>query len=172
MADPYAELIDVGALAVQSAGLRREYALASFERLADRLQRAEGSADVDLHATHVGESVGLEGVLVAQPWLLCQRCLEPYRARIEASVRIAFVTDDDAAEQLPEDVEPVEMDSARVDLRVLVEDELLLALPLVPMHPTATECANAQVVTAEDVPVGSKNPTHRPFGDLREMLKR
>ena len=172
MADPYAELVDVGVLAVQSAGLKREYALARFERLADRLQRTDGSVAVDLRATRVGDSAGLEGVLVAAPWLLCQRCLEPFQAAIESPVRIAFVSDDAAAEQLPQDVEPVEMDAGRVDLAALVEDELLLALPLVPMHPTAADCANAQAVTADEEAAGTASPTHRPFGDLRELLKR
>jgi uncharacterized protein len=174
MTSPYAELIDVGVLTSQMGRLQREFALASFERLADRLERSDGRATVELRVVEVGEFPALEGTLSAWPWLVCQRCLEPFAAVLDAQVRVAFVASDADAERLPDTFEPVELDAGRFDLHAIVEDELLLALPLVPMHATAAECANAQVVIAEEKSVEPKkdSPTHRPFGDLRALLKR
>jgi len=68
--------------------------------------------------------------------LPCQRCLEPLEQRLESRRDIVLVPGadefsppDDEAET--EDIIP---EVARLDLRELVEDELLLALPLAPHH--------------------------------------
>ena len=173
MTSPHAEMIDVGVLAAQTAGVQREFALALFDRLAERLVRPDGRVQVQLSYTEIGEFPGLVGTLQARPWLVCQRCLEAFEADVESPVRIAFVADDADADRLPDEFEPVEIVAGRFDLHAVVEDELLLALPLVPMHATAAECANAQVVIEEsEAVVPEKSPTHRPFGDLRALLKR
>ena len=173
MTSPYADLIDVGVLTAQSAHLQREFAVASFERLADRLERSDGRVQVELWVTEAGEFPGLEGTVHAQPWLVCQRCLEAFEANVESQVRVALVASDAEADRVPDDFEPVEIDAGRFDLHAVVEDELLLALPLVPMHASAAECANARAVTPQsEVVEPTKSPTHRPFGDLRTLFKR
>jgi uncharacterized metal-binding protein YceD (DUF177 family) len=63
----------------------------------------------------------------------------------------------------------------RLALEEFVEDELLLALPLVPMHATPAECAlqlaAAAADSAADAPPAAR-PTQRPFAELRDLLKR
>jgi uncharacterized protein len=172
MTSPHSEQIDVGVLAAQHSTVKREFPLECFERLADRLVRPEGRVRVELHYTEAGEFPGLEGVLLANPWLVCQRCLEPFEARVESPVRVALVANDPDADRVPEDFEPVQTQSGWFDLHEMVEDELLLALPLVPLHETAAGCATARVALPESEAEPVKAPVHRPFGDLRELMKR
>lgn len=68
--------------------------------------------------------------------LVCQRCLEPYWEPVQLDRWFRFVADEATA--LAED-DTCEEDllvrqGPRFDLRTLVEDELLLAAPLVPRH--------------------------------------
>lgn len=65
----------------------------------------------------------------------CQRCLEPYAEPLELDRWFRFAPDETTAAAEDEDSEEdVLVWTPRLDLLELLEDELLLALPLVPMH--------------------------------------
>ena len=67
--------------------------------------------------------------------LECQRCLAPVATPIEVDRRILFVEGEDAAAALDEEREEDVLALPRaLDLRALIEEEVLLALPLVPHH--------------------------------------
>lgn len=70
--------------------------------------------------------------------LICQRCLEQVVVPLDSECDVGFVSSDEAARNLPRNYEPVILDDEKLDLHALIEDELLLALPAVPMHPTGT----------------------------------
>ena len=72
--------------------------------------------------------------------LQCQRCLQPMRWPLKARRRVFFVDGEDAAAALDADNEDDVLAVApALDLQALVEDELLLALPLVPRHDVCPE---------------------------------
>jgi len=78
---------------------------------------------------------------------------------------------------VPDEYDAVTAPGGRIDLTEFVEDELLLALPLVPMHATPAECALQLAAEAEaeadsELPAASAQPTQRPFAELRSLLKR
>jgi uncharacterized protein len=67
--------------------------------------------------------------------LECQRCLQPMRLALHATRRIFFVDGEEAAAALDaESEDDVLALTPALDLAELIEDELLLALPLVPRH--------------------------------------
>ena len=67
--------------------------------------------------------------------LECQRCNEPYKQTLECEFTYSPVANWDQADDLPEIYEPIEFNEfGEIDLIGTVEDELILALPLVPMH--------------------------------------
>lgn len=73
-------------------------------------------------------------------WLTCQRCLQPYSIGLGVEQRVRFVRDEVTAEALDAEVEEdVLALPRRLNLRDLVEDELLLSLPLVPRHETCPQ---------------------------------
>ena len=80
-----------------------------------------------------------------QPWLhleasatlrlICQRCLSPADIPVAAEQWFRFVADEATAEAEDDDCEEdVLALESRFNLTHLVEDELLMAIPLVPMH--------------------------------------
>ncbi len=73
----------------------------------------------------------------ARVWLTCQRCLQPMTVPLALDQRLRFVQGESQAEALDAESEDDVLALSRwMDLRELAEDELLLALPLVPRHET------------------------------------
>lgn len=67
--------------------------------------------------------------------LICQRCLEAVNLPIHSDFQIGLVFNDDQSVQLPRSYEPVELDEeGRINLWDVMEDEVLLALPMLPTH--------------------------------------
>jgi uncharacterized protein len=73
-------------------------------------------------------------------YAVCQRCLEPAEQRIDATVAWAFVgSESEVAAILPE-FEVLVLEDERLQPATLVEDELILALPMIPRHSTVDAC--------------------------------
>jgi uncharacterized protein len=72
--------------------------------------------------------------------LECQRCLQPLALPVEVDRRFRFAAGEDEAARLDEESEDdVLALSHAFDLPALIEDELILALPLVPRHDVCPE---------------------------------
>jgi len=71
----------------------------------------------------------------ATAWPTCQRCLQPLREALLVERALRFVDGEAQAEALDAESEDDVLALApALDLRTLVEDELLLAWPIVPRH--------------------------------------
>ena len=105
----------------------------------------------------------------AQVPLLCQRCLHPVQTQLTVDRDFRFVADEAAA--LAED-DVVEEDllvlSSEFDLLTLLEDELLMALPLVPMH-DACESEHMPTSNAENAAAQEKP---NPFAALAALKRK
>jgi uncharacterized protein len=71
--------------------------------------------------------------LVIRP--IRQRCLGRVDLDLRGELRLALIGSESEADDLPEDLDPAVVEDDRLRPLDLVEEELLLALPLVPMHP-------------------------------------
>jgi uncharacterized protein len=74
-------------------------------------------------------------------WLECQRCLSPYEQAFNVDATYRIVNTDEEAEEFPLDEDEVDVivGSRQFDLVDLIEEELLLSLPLVPKHDACPE---------------------------------
>ncbi|HXD04550.1 MAG TPA: DUF177 domain-containing protein [Burkholderiaceae bacterium] len=135
--------LDVEAFAREAGELQGEWPQSQFERLNQSCSAgADPAAVVDWQAR--GELRERRGA-VPEVWLHltgrtvakleCQRCLQPVEEPLEFERSFRFVDDEAQAAKLDEDSEEDVLALTRsLDLRELVEDELLLALPIVPRH--------------------------------------
>lgn len=71
--------------------------------------------------------------------LLCQRSLQQYLEPVSRHSVVYVVETLAEQDLLSADAEPVLVEEGRVSLKRLVEDELLLAIPLVPRNPEVEE---------------------------------
>lgn len=76
----------------------------------------------------------ITGVLNA----ICQRCNQMMQLPIQATFMLSPVVSEARAKNLPDNYEPVFMEDELVNLHEMVEDELLLVLPMVPKHEICT----------------------------------
>jgi DUF177 domain-containing protein len=81
----------------------------------------------------------VEVEIEVQLTFVCQRCLEPVVIEIHKNSSLGIVNDKDEFEALPKEYEPLQLDEDNLSVEQLVEDELLLAIPLSPLH-SADEC--------------------------------
>lgn len=137
--------LEVAAFAKAQAKLEGNLALVDLPRLAEGLlwPADEAPAAVSWQATGslrqvLGGSPETRLHLQAQArvWVTCQRCLGPQVLQLEVNRTFRFVRDEDEAAQLDEttDDEDVLAMGRPLDLLALVEDELIMALPIVPRH--------------------------------------
>lgn len=167
--------LDLKRFAEDGAPLQGEQVLADFPRLLAEAQGQGGGSPV--HWGAVGE---LRNPGHAQPevWLhldaratlplTCQRCLGPVPTPVEVRRSFRFVADEAAAaaedDQSEEDVLAL---SRAFDLVELVEDELLMALPLVPRHETCPDAVKMQAVDPGFE--AAQAPAANPFAVLQAL---
>lgn len=145
--DPRA--VDLAAFAHSGARLEGEWPLAALERLRTLvLEDADGdaarvawSASGSTRAVRGGEpELWLQLDAAVPVRLQCQRCLQPMGQVLAIDRRLRFVRGEDEAARLDEELDDDVLELLpRHDLRDLVEDELILALPLVPLHESCPE---------------------------------
>ena len=104
--------------------------------------------------------------------LTCQRCLAPVDTPMAVDRWFRFVADEATAaaedEDSDEDVLALE---PRPSLRELIEDELLMELPLVPMHDSCPQ-APAALAASDDPGMDAGEPARRnPFAELARLKK-
>jgi uncharacterized protein len=149
--------VDPWRLAAQGRTLTGRIALDSLPRLAPALADG-GEAEYRLAFHLDGEHRAVvSGHVSAGLVLQCQRCLGPMLVPVDSHFELAFVHGLDEAARLPESYEPALTEDGWVRPAELVEDELLLALPPVPLH-DAADCAAERMEPMPDDGPQADNP--------------
>jgi uncharacterized protein len=166
MSEGWSKLLDIGPLADGRADIDFTIPLKEFPRVLPLLAAPDGEARGRVDFSREGRIAVAEVTVTAEVLLQCQRCLSPLKWPVHSTARAALVATQAQAAQVPETLETVLAPEYRISLRDLVEEELLLALPLVPRHEN-DECAGERAGTHSE-----QSETHRPFGQLSELFKR
>ena len=176
MSGPRAEEVDVLLLAAQGAALERRFPLSDFGRLrgllaAPRVPEAREVRARFGFAEEQGRPVALVEVETSLP-LVCQRCLQPVDWPVRSAARLAFVDATVAAATEVDGRDAFETRAGHLRLIDVVEEELLLALPLVATHtaPAACELLEAPGVPPQEA--STAEHAQRPFEGLKELLGR
>lgn len=166
------ECVDPLRLAETRQVLKGRVAVTAMPRLISALDipsPARGEIDVDLAFSVDGQGVRrVLGSLHAELDATCQRCLQPMILPLHVNIALGIVRALDEAEQLPDEYEPLVLASTTEGqpLATIIEDELLLALPVAPLHEEAQCTARTTILDAnivEDLPPEGKK---RPFAVL------
>jgi len=147
--------------------------VAELPRLVEAL--ADDRGDVTYRLDFEQDELGgpqLHVVLSAGLSLECQRTLESFVYPARVDTRLGLLADEQDADALPGECEPLLLEGGALSPRRVIEDELLLALPLVPVKP-GSEIMQGEWTTPGDPPQDAERdePTTRPFADLRKLLE-
>jgi len=154
-------------LALETSNLKGKVALAQMTRLHESLCDVQGDAQIDwLFTMDEKGRPTIQGDVQAQLLIPCQRCLQPMQWFCNAKVALIILINGQN-EELPASYEAVTLTSTPVSLIRLVEDELILALPIVTMH---NKCPSNEYQLAESF---LENDTYQnnPFSVLSEIKK-
>ena len=132
-------MLDVYSFARDSACLEGCLALTGLSRLADALAQTEGSVDYRLSGL-MGNQGQARLRVTGRLLLVCQRCLDAVAHDVVIDRLLELASEDSAPTQEETEDDSVDILPSVGALAVdaLVEDELLLSLPIVPRH---VECA-------------------------------
>jgi uncharacterized protein len=96
--------------------------------------------------------------------LVCQRCLQPFGHEIDSSTVLVLGKDDEEADEIEEILDDESIDvivgTHAMDIRQLLEDEALLALPQAPKHEVCPDTTLVDSVKSEKV---------SPFAALKSL---
>ena len=134
--------LDLKTLAHSGSEIAGSDVLSKYERLSQeaRGQAAdspiEWSALGEIRSVQTGEDqVWLHVTARVSMPLVCQRCMGPMDVALDVSPSFRFVATEEIALAQDEDAEEdVLVFSREFNLAALIEDELLMALPLIPRH--------------------------------------
>jgi uncharacterized protein len=163
--------LDISAFSKANGSLSGELSLMKLPRLA---QEALGDANPvkwHAHGAVVSKAESADEfwlTLEAQGEVLlrCQRCMQPFSASLLVDRSYRFVRDEETAWQEDEDSqEDLLVLSRDFDLHELIEDELIMDLPLVPMH---DQCESEWTQTKEEETVFEEKKPN-PFAVLASL---
>lgn len=123
-------------LARQGQILKGVLPLDGMKRLHGALASSNGQVEVDLEFGRDEQGTYFAvGSLKASVEMVCQRCMTAMPVEVAAEIKLGFCGSDEMAQRIPERYEPCLVEEEPVALTDLIEDELILALPLVALHP-------------------------------------
>jgi uncharacterized protein len=172
-----ANRLNIQAFAQDGVALNESTPLQNLERLAQETQGLQPDSVVKWQASAelrpragVEDDVWLHLAAEATVPLTCQRCMGVVETPVEVDQWYRFVANEDIAmaedDQSEEDLLVME---PQFDLLAVLEDELLMALPLVPMHEQCPVMPKLQAgdIGVADGPDADKKPN--PFAVLAQL---
>lgn len=134
--------------------------MSRLQELVLRNNRPEQVA-VDLQFERTRQGVRrMHGTIRTQVEMACKRCLQPLKVEVVAQPFFVLLQPGEAESEECESL----VVEAPLSLAELIEDELLLAMPMSPGHAEG-QCEVAFPITASKVPVAEKRAN--PFAELR-----
>lgn len=173
MSDRLPVHLDPVALADRGRELSGRVPVESFERLADALHSREGDLEATLQFGRDGDGQRtLRGRIRATLELVCQRCLAPYALEVDLDLDLVLVASEAEAETLPQEQDAVVVGDQRAMHTVdMLEDDVILALPLVPRCGDPEACRPAaELLDSEAIGAGGDMGVERqrPFAGLND----
>ena len=172
-----ARRLDIRAFAEQGGEIAGEESLAAFTRLMVETQGRGGDRPVSWeargewrHPHHVHPEAWLHLEADVTLALTCQRCLGEIEIPVQVRQVFRFAPDEETAAAQDDDAEEDVLAMSRsFDLIKLVEDELLMAIPVVPRHGTCPEAVRTRSADADFV---DEPPAAHPFALLGNLKGR
>jgi uncharacterized protein len=136
-------LRDLESLANRGVTLGGELTIGKLTRLKSLLHSDAGSVSATLRFRQRGDGwLETDIEYRATVELVCQRCLEPFRHEWADTAHVVLADAASVPAAVPAGFEPFELEDGRLQPAELVEDELIVAIPLVPKHGRIEDCGS------------------------------
>ena len=141
--------------------LRGTVPLSRFPRFRGLLASERGNIDLALHFEEVQSGIAtVVGSACASVALICQNCLELMTFKLAIDVNVRLVKTETELQALSPNVDGMVVESPKLSITELLEDDLILVLPMAPKH--EAPCSELARVTETE--------SRRPFAELSKLL--
>lgn len=164
------EFCDLFQLADKTATMSGSWLIAKFPRLVDLLAADSGEVLIELEFGKSGRTRFLKGMIAADVEMQCQRCLNSAVVPLKAEFTLALLETEEHIDRVPEQYEAL-ITEGRHFLPDVIEDELILVVPLVASHDSnCSNFMNEQVIepVIQEQEETGKKPN--PFANLKDLL--
>lgn len=162
--------VDPRKLADRGIALTGDLPLSDFSRVCELLTDTTGVVRVAFEFSRDEQKVAVMQLkLESEVRMICQRCLDEAVIPVSGEYLYAIVVPGTEETHFPQGYDVLEVGEEPLDLLALIEDELLLSLPIVPMHPPE-ECQQPAGLLESET---SKNAVKRsnPFSVLAQLKR-
>jgi len=128
--------VDAFRFSENAIAIQGKLQIQAMPRLSAFLKEASGEVDVEM-AFDVDEQgvYFVKGLFSTHLMLQCQRCLELFRYALKGEFLSGLVHTEEEIEQLPKSYDSIIVKEGEdLILQDIIEDELIVNLPIVPMH--------------------------------------
>jgi uncharacterized protein len=160
--------IDPWELAALGESLEGKIPLCRMPRLTSLLSSPEGQVDFRLQAGIDDQNIYfIVGHGKTRIEMICQRCMQTMTLPLVVGFRLGLVHSRDEAVGLADEYEPLVAPPDGVSVSGLLEDELILTLPLVARHEDIRQCQSHGFA----LPDTAAPETIKPFANLATLLQ-
>jgi uncharacterized protein len=169
--DPYEKILprqlDPRKFAQKGIALSGRIEVTDLPRVAVAVIESDSEVTVDVEFGIDSERrKTLSGTAHAKLQVICQRCLEPMALELESQLALAVVWTEEQATNLPKSLDPWILEEGVADLYEIIEEELLLNLPMVSYHENA--CVDASAFTSGEAVIETETKPN-PFQVLEQL---
>ncbi len=142
-----------------------------LQRLSEAVAEVKSDAQVKVEFSKDAQGLTyFQGQAEISVILICQRSNRAFAYEVNTMFCCSPVQGMEEAECLPERYEPIEIDThGAVDLFQLIEDELILSLPVVPLHPGEEDTVIVNEMQFGESVESIERPN--PFAVLKELKR-
>lgn len=159
--------IDPYSFADRGGQITGDIDISSMQRLLEMLADSTGLAKVDLSFYKDNHLSVVQGHVEAEIHLQCQNCLETMLWSVDKEFKLAIVSSIDAVNLLSETYEPLLLQDSTVALAELIEEELMLTIPLFPKH--QIPCVVPDTVVSQNKETHVEAERDNPFSILTQL---
>jgi uncharacterized protein len=143
--------------------------VSGFPRLGEVIAAPDGDVTYELDFGRDEFGIAYVAVRARAPLtLICQRSLDPFVLQVEVDTRLGLLVDEREEAALPPGYEPLLVEEdGKLDPASVIEDELLLVLPLVPVNPDST--LPDDIAGPDEDEASAQDASENPFAILREL---
>ena len=155
--------------------LNETLAVADLPRLA-RLSHGNGGdtpekLDVRVEFNKLGANVpGIKVAVNGTIELECQRCLEALTWSVDNAFELQVRAGDAQLDEIEDTIDTVLVDEHGLQLATVIEDEILSAMPLAPIHDQSKDCGNLVAVYEQAADSPAAGAENRPFSELAVLI--
>lgn len=161
-----------------------EFSDTRFGRLADVAVSTQPRVSIKLKFAKLDKRPTIHGEMQASVELVCQRCMSNMQYPLTETFDLMLIENEAELALVPDTHEPWIANALHLNVLELIEEQLLLALPLIPKHAVECDCVQVNEVTVakpQRVKPAAASPVseadvgtevQRPFGNLRDLLRK